>query len=597
MALSHFFISNAALSFTTTIAALALALTATPAAGSEEPKTLGILRRAAQDAVQLPEEWPADATMAKLRVMQETADKYKSIQEIATAQAEAGDIEGALKSTESLRIQALPVAKQSEVLKFPCLLAIATAQAKAGDRAGGVATLRRASGILDDPKNQATHPGYLKNLALAQARIGERVAAVATARRLLKAALVLPIASLLNENERTNQMDRVGALIFAASAFEAAGEHEAAEDARLAARRAVETEPERPLPADLKKGLPGFQAEGLARLVRARCDDGDFPGALRLFGEIEGKLREADDGKSRNGNGFAMAEGLLAEIAVRQALTDWAGALHTLDSMEDAAQRAIAVTMIVNPIVVDRPKAIDWPAVVNRLRRAIPAIDAERDPSPLAQAFIGLARAEGEAGERAAALATIQRFETLVLGHWGPSTEVGYLCTIAGTLGRIGDRAAAIETLRRARRLVESEKHDTDRIFLLTIVATAQADLGDGDWAMGTLASIPPQYVQSRNGAAKAIALARAKAGDLPGVLRARNAMAEDPKDPRALLRIAEEVAEEVAFERAKAGEVQWALDWAEGQKIPLAKVRALIGAARGLSARRGEGEARPANP
>jgi len=417
-------------------------------------------------------------------------------------------------------------------------------------------------------------------LAKAQARVGDRVAAAATARRFLKVAADAPPPRTEGLGGPVS-LDSVWALRLAIRALEAAGEGQAAADARRRRRKIIDAVED----VDTKASL-------LWKLVLERNEAGDIPGAFKDDREV----LDLSDPAQEPPEDLVIGSRVLAIefVAGQEAEADWDGAVRTVGRIAGFHKNSI-----LHDIASAPARAGNRAATLARQRRLLPSVEATWAPIEKPSFLLDLARSEAEVGSRPVALTTARQVRTLIDaagGLTGLQLSIG-LIQVARVQAKAGDRPAAFETLRRARAVAASTADDWELFRGFADVAGALAELGDGEGAFRLHASIPSLFAASKNQAAKAIALDLGKAGDLSGARRALDALVEDRNDPRAALLIAEEVAEHVALERAKAGDLTWALEWAEGQKIPLPKVRALIGAAHGLMQRQGAEGRKPAAP
>lgn len=162
--------------------------------------------------------------------------------------------------------------------------------------------------------------------------------------------------------------------------------------------------------------------------------------------------------------------------------------------------------------------------------------------------MIALARAQAQAGDAAAAHATLR--EAVALGR-----------DIRGRANVINDDPAG----------------NADRVF--REIAIAQVETGDAKGAIATVADRGPDTWKSE--ALAAIAPIQARSGDIAGAL----AIAETIPNPAR----AAEAYGSIASHQARSGDASAALEWATRLKAPAAEAFSLIGIVEGLAARRAE--------
>ncbi|MBX6315714.1 MAG: hypothetical protein IRY99_22780 [Isosphaeraceae bacterium] len=533
---------------------------------SHRPRAREVLRRARQAIEAMPEGFSADFFQPEA-----TRDmlKAEALRDIALAMAESGDIAEAMRTAELLPPQ-IPYAARARI---DCDLAIAKAQAKAGDRRAAAATLRQALEATARWSDAALRVDYLVRIAIAQAQVGEKEAATATARQALAATDLIPLVR--SRNSRVAGQNKALALHSVALAQEAAGDRAGAEATRhlaLDAASAIEDEP----------GRAGLLAE--MAIERARA--GDITGGLQLLDRIPG------EGAGLPSHTWAHVLAQFALILDRE--KDQLGALRMVARIADPHQRALALLDLAR----SRLGASDRAQARIALQEALRAIASLSNPLTKGVLQGRVAAAQADAGDRSAAAAmarqalqgieqalqsrrtTLTDLRNAILGDPGaPPDEAPMLAAIAPAFIKIGDTTTARDLLRRAQSSAEAIKDGVAKTTALGEVAILFAEIGDPAAATLIYDRIDPRYNGLRARLAEAIAAAQARSGDMAQALCTVATLPSDPKDLRGHI----EIAERIAATLIRAGRVEWSLQWAEGQAIPLAKARALLGAGRAL--------------
>ena len=191
-----------------------------------------------------------------------------------------------------------------------------------------------------------------------------------------------------------------------------------------------------------------------------------------------------------------------------------------------------------------------------------------------------LAEAEARAGQIEAARGTIRRTRA-VAGRIREESRSTPLAEIAMAERKMGDRQTADLTLRQAIRIAEGLDNPYGRVEALARVAIVQADSGDPAAARETL-----------NKALRIVGGAASNGPLIDQVLSAALHRVGNWEAARhAALSLRDEIlrathSEGLAYEQAKAGEASDALKWAETLTTPLLRAHALLGVARGITAR-----------
>jgi hypothetical protein len=284
---------------------------------------------------------------------------------VAVAQAETGDVAGALQTLKSMERPA-PARRgrgaPPDQLGAGVLQAVARAQAKAGDKAGAETTLKALRPIVEDlyarEARMAGRPGMRGMNTLSQAESLERTIAVTQyqlgdvdgARRTAQAS--------------KSELGKAGALLDLGEAAAAAGKRAEARDFLRAAAQAAE---------GLRPGRgPGNgprvsrKNRTLWQIARQQANVGDVREALRTA-----ELIDPDGGR----------EIALESVAPAQAAAgDVKGALQTLGRLKGEAKR-YALQALVETVVKSGDE-----------RGALAVVEAQKSPELKVRAILGLAK-------------------------------------------------------------------------------------------------------------------------------------------------------------------------------------------------------------
>jgi S1-C subfamily serine protease/ribulose-5-phosphate 4-epimerase/fuculose-1-phosphate aldolase len=235
--------------------------------------------------------------------------RASALREIVRVQALAGDIAGALATARSL---------EDAWVRAPAFAAIAQAQAQAGDITGALATARS----IEDASERAP---ALADIAKAQAQAGDRQGAAQTVAQALATARSI---------EGTSK--RAGALANIAQAQAQAGDRQGA----------AQTFAQALATAQSMENASG-RAWALPDIAEAQAQAGDRQGAAQTFVQAVAAARSMEGAYWR-----AQA---LRHIAKKQVQAgDIAGALATIDEISDQARRAEALAEVASHLAQRR---------------------------------------------------------------------------------------------------------------------------------------------------------------------------------------------------------------------------------------------------
>lgn len=230
-----------------------------------------------------------------------------------------------------------------------------------------------------------------------------------------------------------------------------------------------------------------------------------------------------------------------------------AGALQTLAAAQPGAAQAIAYAQIAES-VADAGHFSVALAVAAQIRE---------QPAYRVGALTRIAQKQWKAGDRQGASETLSQALTEAIGgQRGRSQALACeLCESASLLAQIsaaqaaiGDRAGALATVERVRTLAAATEDETWKEIILQRLAIAQADMGDTSLALQTVQELLPHHF--RDSSLFQIAAQEAERQDFHAALEISAAITERLWRCQALLRIAES--------RAGAGDLPAALETAE---------------------------------
>jgi tetratricopeptide (TPR) repeat protein len=347
--------------------------------------------------------------------------------QIAVAQARAGDRAAAARLLDQV-LQAVVAFKNVQPIRVDALIATAEAQAQSGDVAGALKT----AVSVETLRGKAD---ALRNIALAQVGSGDFQGAIETASTIaddrIKAQALRGIAAA-----RAEAGDRAGA-------FQTAS---AIRDPYLKAGafRKVAVAP--PILQDragalevLKQALDGAKAipdeneraDALGSIALAYVEAGDASKALRTAAMIESAVVATTQAE------------VLRMIAIMQARAgEIQGAFWTVGSianpyMEASARAEIAV------VQAERGDPI---AASATLRKAAQVAAAVRESVAKAPALLGIAQAYARVGDRASAARTFQQARQAVRVSDDERYQADALLDVAMVQSNAGDFSGAVET-------------------------------------------------------------------------------------------------------------------------------------------------------
>jgi hypothetical protein len=313
------------------------------------------LRSVATEAAKANGKTARAALARALEVAQELPEGPRGValKGIAEAQAEAGDLEGALQTVHDLAVRN---EMNSRDMAPAGMAKIAAAQAKAGDREGARATLQEALGLThaipDDNPNIKNN--RFRAVAEGQAEVGDVAEALATI-----------------EVIRDDNNERAAALTTVAKAQAQAGDQAAARATFAKAAEAARAIKPR---ENFGNDDPAQNtAYALLMIAKAQAEVGALGDALATARSVT-----IDDWRLP----------LLAELAAEQAKAgDFTGALKTADSIphDGLKTRALADVARAQAAAGDAAGALAWAARVH---------------SPASQAEVLLGIAEGKAARK-----------------------------------------------------------------------------------------------------------------------------------------------------------------------------------------------------
>ncbi len=355
--------------------------------------------------------------------------------QIAVAQARGGDRETAGKLLSQV-LQTVAAFKNGHLIRADALIATAEAQAQIGDVPGALKTTLSVGNLR--AKAEA-----LRNIALVQAKGGDAKGALDTADTIadekIKAQALRGIAAA-----RAEAGDREGALQIAAAIrdpYLKAGAFR-----KIAVAPAILKDRAGALEV-LKQALDiagivqndNEKADALGGITMAFLAAGDVPGAFRTAALIE----SAFAGKPLPEVAATTKSEMLRAIAIAQARAgDSRGALQAVGSIGNPYMQASALA----EIAVTQAERGDQLAAGATLRKALQIATAIQDFSAQAPALLGIAQAQAKVGDRAAATRTFRQARQTVRVSEDERYKTDALLDLAMVQSGAGDFSGAVET-------------------------------------------------------------------------------------------------------------------------------------------------------
>ena len=239
------------------------------------------------------------------------------------------------------------------------------------------------------------------------------------------------------------------------------------------------------------------QDRALARgsIAWTLAHSGDVPGALRVLGE-------AKEESIRGGNYVSLA-------VARAEAGDYAGALRVAAKLKDFPVQWIDVR---TRIAVERGSSGDIRGALTMLRETLDDVDQMPADSTLevSQMLAGIALAQWEVGDRAAALATRQRLEWMALRSDSAIGNPFLLPALVEVQIGMDDIPSALESARR----IEDQNN---RESMLSLIAQRVAKAGEMPRALEIIAELRLPYFQPL--CLRSIAMAQVESGDVQGAI------------------------------------------------------------------------------
>lgn len=577
---------------------------------------------------------PSDFPSFELRRLGEP--KAATLLAIGTAQAKVGDVGAARKNWQTAADLAGEISDPEERVRF--LEAIAVAQNDSGDQDEARDTLQQAARSVRLIRNDLKLPAGLRApfeedpaqqkasalgiIAAAQAKIGDKSSARKTFDQAIEAAetikdnikrasLLAEIAELQSPEAAKGTWERVTR--FTGSLADEAQKAKAFEFmVRTRARIGDVDEVLRIVRDELKGDLKAYCLWALAD----EAATGDTAPAAKVVAQLLAIAEKTEfERNSKKAKVFTRIAQGQARLGEADAAYKTLGVIQP-DNAELRFSALQAKVQLMRDVARGQLKNGSKEAAKDTLQVAMEIVDpylAEGGSHwfPVAE----LAELLVEAGDPQGALQTAEAIEN-------SSSKIDVLAAVAAVQGQAGDRAGALATLEKAHRAIKHIPNESlwmtadsaAREFLarrissrrartfarqkqlsfdfslvpsaLQATASAHAKIGDFDGALKTAAELSDRedfpFRSERTNAYCNIAIAQAKAKDFKGALMTLEAIAaggsifDDERNDAVI---------EIAGEQVKAGDAKGVLGWAMTQPSAGAKLVALQGLAQGITA------------
>jgi tetratricopeptide (TPR) repeat protein len=426
----------------------------------------GVYKSSALSQIAAAQAQAGDIEEAK-KTAEEVDGVYKSsaLSQIAAAQAQAGDIEGAKKTAEEIG---------GYWGKPSALIEIAAAQAQAGDIEGAKKTAEEIT--RSDRKSSA-----LTEIAAAQAQAGDNAGSRATFQEAIRSA-----------DETTSNFNKSSALTEIAKAQAQAGDNAGSRATFQEAIRSADEEDE------------AFKLKSLQEIAEAQAQAGDNAGSRATFQEA---IRSADEIRNRY-----IKSSTLSQIAKAQAQAgDIEEAKKTAEEIGDNRDKSSAL------IEIAEAQAQAGDNAGSRATSSIildPEIEKKIDVH-LSRVLLEIAKAQAQAGDNAGSRATFQEAIRSADEEDGASKLIS-LEEIVKAQAQAGDNAGSRATFQEVIRSAdEIDEADSDKSSVLAYIASQCAQAGDIERAKKIVGEVGDTSHKSI--VLAEIAVAQAQAGDNAG--------------------------------------------------------------------------------
>ncbi|MEZ6140861.1 MAG: hypothetical protein R3B84_09845 [Zavarzinella sp.] len=465
-------------------------------------------------------------------------DRTTALTEIAVNQAQAENVDAAIKTAEAI---------PKEWGRTTALTEIAVKQAQAGNVDGATDTFSKAlQTAMAIPRGWSCSEA-LREIAVAQAQAGNVEEAKKTLNKAIKTA-----EAISDEKERSRALREI------AVAQAQAGNVEGATDTfnkAIQTAEAISDEKERSWALReiaVCQAQAGNVEEAL-QTTEAISDEKDRSRALREIASAQAQAGYVDAA-------IKTAEAIpyewhrrtaLTEIAVNQAQAgNVDAAIKTAEAISDEWHRSMALT----EIAVKQAQAGNVDGATDTFSTAIKTAEAIQVRYRRSEPLREIASAQAQAGDLVGAIQTAE-----AISDEKERSEA--LREIAAAQAQAGYVDGATDTFSKAIQTAEAIPREEYRSTALREIASAQAQAGYVDGATDTFSkaiqtaeAIPRE--EYRSTALREIASAQAQAGDLVGAIQTAEVI-PDEEDRSTALRV-------IAVKQAQAGNVDAAIKTAE---------------------------------